>query len=799
MFTTSQAAFTSGEWAEELYARVDIEQFGRALKTAFNVIIHKQGGASAFAGTKHVCTVPDSAYAHRAIPFEFNTEQAYITLWGNQDISIIKDGELVLEDSQDVLGITQASPGVVHVAAHTWADGDLVYSTGIGGMSALNARYYTIDVTDADHFTLKDLYGTAINTSALPAWTAGGVFARVHRVGAASVPYTSNNDPNSAAIFYMDFAQSNDEGYAAHLSYAPRILTRSGHAAWTMTTQVFATTLAAPAGVTATATVGAGAINYNYVVTAINDLTGEESLASVHDDCVNDLSADPTYKNTIAWSAVANATRYSIYKEENGLFGFIGGTTGLTFVDGPGGGAGGEITPDLSITPPLNFNPFNGADNYPAAVEFHEARLAYGQMNSNPGVGWMSQPTRFSNFNRSVPARSDDVVGFRLLPGVNAIQGFASLGDKLFCATSSGEFTIAGSGVTGYITPASAAPRLWSRRGSDRLKPLVIGEHVLFVQKQGKSIYAFGRPIGGGNDMASTDLTVLAPHLFEGHYIVDWCYQQDPHGIAYLVRDDGILILLTFLAEFQMFAFARAEIAGSVAGAAVVESCACVSGPDEDEVYLEVKRTINGGTRRHVEMIASLNWGTDIADYWGLHDALLFDGAPTNTFDNNWHLEGETQVAAFADGFMVTGLTCTNGRVTLSSADFPDGASKVLIGLLPEAWELEPLPVAQPNQKGAPQGKRKRVVGVTLKLKKSCGVYAGSNAATLHQLKMRKPSVPYGMPTPPFSGDIYSQFDAKYSKDGTFLIRGTPGMPAHVLALYPVEEQSDAKVKLSDS
>jgi hypothetical protein len=162
------------------------------------------------------------------------------------------------------------------------------------------------------------------------------------------------------------------------------------------------------------------------------------------------------------------------------------------------------------------------------------------------------------------------------------------------------------------------------------------------------------------------------------------------------------------------------------------------------------------------------------------------------------HLEGEDNVAALADGYLITGLTVTNGAITLPVDTLPSGASKVLVGLLPEAPELEPLPIGQPaTNRATTQGKRKRIVGVTVKVKRTCGLYAGSNDDTLRPAKMR-PAATVG-PTPPLSRDIYVKFDPKYSKDGTFLIRGTAGLPMTVTALYPDLEVSDATVKLADA
>lgn len=86
--------------------------------------------------------------------------------------------------------------------------------------------------------------------------------------------------------------------------------------------------------------------NETYVVTAVDD-NEEESPASDEVVADNNLLADGA-QNTITWGAVAGAIRYRVYKELNGLFGFIGETDApnVQFIDD-------NIGPDLSITPPI--------------------------------------------------------------------------------------------------------------------------------------------------------------------------------------------------------------------------------------------------------------------------------------------------------------------------------------------------------------------------------------------------------------------------------------------------------------
>ena len=88
--------------------------------------------------------------------------------------------------------------------------------------------------------------------------------------------YTLATPYAAADLATLKFVQSADTMTLTHPSYAPRNLTRTGHATWTLTALTFAPVTAAPTGVAVTAPGGGNA----YVVTADNDTTGEESLPS---------------------------------------------------------------------------------------------------------------------------------------------------------------------------------------------------------------------------------------------------------------------------------------------------------------------------------------------------------------------------------------------------------------------------------------------------------------------------------------------------------------------------------------
>lgn len=776
----AQYGFSGGEWAPSLFGRTDLDKYSLSLRKAKNVTISKHGGILNRAGTQFIGEVRDSADITRITPFQFSTTQAYVLEWGDLVMRPIKDDGQVLEAAKNVVSITKASPGVVTITGHGWSNGDKVFPASIGGMvELLDNRVFTLANVTTDTFTLVDMWGNAVNTSAYTTYTSGGTFARL---------YQQTSPISSANVFGFGHAQTADTMYLTHLSYATRKLTRSGHANWSFSTVTWGPTLSAPAGLTATAGSGSGSTAYIYKVAAFDEETNEESLGSTAATISNDLTVSGNY-NSLTWSSVAGAERYIIYKADNGAYGYIGAVAApaVTFSDN-------NILPDLGDAPQGQRDPFTAASDYPAVCGFHGGRLCLGQTTQEPGGVWMSQPGRYENLNVAVPAKADDAVSFVLAPGVNAVRGLVSI-NRLGIFTSEREFTADGGGVQSAITPASLDVRKHTRRGSASLAPIEVGDIALFVQRQGATIRAFGYSFEK-DGYRTNDLTLLAPHLFRGHTIVDWCYQQDPDSIVWCVRDDGVLLALTFVEEQNTFAWTACYAGGtfgsgaSATGYGVVESCASIEGDSQDDVYLVVKRTINSQTKRYIEKLVA-RWDGDADD---IEEARFCDAhirytsaGSTSTIPNLWHLEGQS-VIALVDGNVQGPFTVASGKITLTSAMAANGVAIVGLAYVSDVVDL---PVSTQTQSGAPQGRLKTVNAVVLKFRHSRGVKIGDYADLLDrearsvsnrlvELKERDLEN-WDDPIEPYSGDTKPiTIDGNWSLDSSVIARQTYPLPMEI-------------------
>ncbi|MFA5965298.1 MAG: hypothetical protein WC804_14880 [Sphingomonas sp.] len=541
--------------------------------------------------------------------------------------------------------------------------------------------------------------------------------ARIYRVGS---PF------NASELAEVDYEQSANVMYLAHLNHAPTRLTRTAHTDWTFSTVTFGPTLAAPTGLGVTAsTPNTDAANSgdgyfpqpaSYVVTAVDDVSGQESRASASAGATNDLTLKRN-SNGLSWSAVTGATRYRVYKADNTQeFGYIGNTTALSFVDD-------NIGPDYADGPPVGDNPFGAAGDYPSTVTFFEQRLLWGRTTNHPNAIWGSRSGMFENMDISRPVKASDALSFALVSGrVNAVNQLVAV-NSLLALTSDSIFKIEG-GQNGYISATDFVSRRQNGRGSSRLSPLVIDSVAFYQTSVGNGVRTLGYQFQT-DSIDSNDVTIFSPHLFRGFDIVSWAYAQEPRSLIWAVRSDGKLLCFTWEQEQQVWGWTICETDG------LVESVCVISEGSEDRLYLTVRR----GDKLLIERMAAARWSA-VEDCCFLDSAVTYQfETPATVLRNLDHLEGRT-VSALADGNVVSGLVVSGGVVTL-----PYAVSKATCGL-PYSATVETLPLAVQGPQGWTVAKPQTQAKAVLRLIDSRGVKAGPDAANLEPLRGRVAEVP---------------------------------------------------------
>lgn len=386
-----------------------------------------------------------------------------------------------------------------------------------------------------------------------------------------ATPYTEDD------LVDLKFSQSADVMYITHTGYPPKKLSRTGHDSWTITDISFGADVEAPGQPTSSGT------KFSYIVTTI-DADGRESVGSPS------VVSDPG--NIINWTAVTGAEYYNVYKDTNnsGVFGWIGQANNNSFKEPIE-----TITPDFEKTPPKASNPFDGPGNYPAVSTFFESRLLFAGTINEPQTIFGSVIGDFENMNKSSPLREDDAYKHTINAGqVNAIRFMVPL-NELLLGTSGAEWKMRAGSQGDTITPTSVDVKIQSQWGVSKLRPMVIGDTVLLVEGSGNVVRDLKYSLEA-DGYRGNDLSVLSTHLLKNYSITDWTYQQDPDSVIWCVRSDGKLLGLTYYKEHEVFGWHRHETDGEFEA---VSSLKLPNG--KTEVYVIVKRIINGQIKRYIE------------------------------------------------------------------------------------------------------------------------------------------------------------------------------------------------------
>jgi hypothetical protein len=625
-----QPSFTGGELSPALYGRVDLAKYQTSLKTCRNMIAQVYGGAKNRAGTKFMAEVKTSSSRVRLIPFAFSTTQTYVLEFGNQYMRVYKDGGQVVYSSG-------GSAGQPFELATPWTAAeldDLGYTQSADVLTIVHPSYQPrqISRTAHDAWTIsqfENLNGPFQEVNTVESKT---IYASA---ATGTVTLTSNFD-----IFTSAFVDS-----FVYLEAKPDT--------------------SVPAWETSKKVENGDKIKANgryYVATSADPsgyvrITG--TLRPTHTEGKEwdgtDVLEGAVYR---APGASSNSDAYVGVEWEYRHSGF--GTLKITSVTNARTATAtvikrlpDEVVGSGSTTYKWAFEAWGNTQGYPSAVTYYQQRMVFANTPAQPQTVWMSRTGAFPDFGTSIPVLDDDAIRFTIASRqVNAVRHMLAL-DKLVLLTSGSEWIVAG-GDNDVVSPAAIATKVQGYRGSSKRTPIPIGNTALYLQDKGSTVRDLGYEFAS-DSYTGNDLTVLSSHLVEGYSITDWTYQQTPNSVVWAVRSDGVLLGMTYMREQQVVGWHRHDTDGEV------ESVCCISEGNEDAVYIAVKRTINGATKRYVERM-NTRFFTSIKDAYFVDCGLSYDGRNT----------GSTTMTLTSSGAWTYGSSATF-TLTASASHFSAG------------------------------------------------------------------------------------------------------------------------------
>ena len=387
---------------------------------------------------------------------------------------------------------------------------------------------------------------------------------------------------------------------------------------------------------------------------------------------------------------------------------------------------------------------------WPRTVSFHQDRLFFGGTSDQPQTVWGSRTGDYINFETG--DEDDHALAFTLVANdVNYIRWMVSRGD-LVIGTASGEWVM--KSYNGPLTPTNVQVQRVTTYGSDPVSGILTNNALVFVQRGGRRVRLFQYDYNTDAYFAS-DLNLLADHLALDGTIQEIDFARTPEPTLWTVRSDGVAPVLTLMTDQQVIAWSRVVTDGDIESVAIIP----------DEVWLVVKRTIGGSSKRYVERITE--WDETLANARFLDSHLVYSGTAATTISGLSHLEGKT-VGVF-DGTSYLGpKTVSSGSITLSSA-----VTYAVVGL-PYTSTLQTNPLEMPNQTGTSLSYTKRIVRAVAKLYKTIGGDMGYDASHIFP-------IPSG--TSFFTGEHAISFPKGYGKDAQVYVRQDEPYPMTVTAI----------------
>ena len=430
----------------------------------------------------------------------------------------------------------------------------------------------------------------------------------------------------------------------------------------------------------------------------------------------------------------------------------------------------------LTITGSPSPNINNATNQYPSVVTFFEQRLIFANTNNNPQTLWMSKNGDYTNFTTG--SGDDDALVYTIAANqVNAIR-YLSATRVLTVGTSGGEYVVTASN-DGPITPTTTLIRKYSNYGSALIEPVQVADVTLFVQRGKRKIREF-KYVGEVNTAAyqAPEMTILAEHITKGG-LTQFAYQQEPDSVVWATRQDGTLLGMTYRREEDVVAWHKHIIGGSFSGGqAVVESIATLpSDTGEDRLFMIVKRTINGQTKRYIEQMKPFDFGGVTTNAHFVDSGLSYAGSAVNSLTGLHHLSGQT-LEVLVNGASHPPSTVATGGINLS---FSATTAAVGYGF---TSAMKTLRVESGSADGTSQGKPKRIHAISLRLFETVGIEVGNSPDNIDRIPFRDSSMAMDQAIPLFTGDKEIEFRGGYGEDRIY-VQQNQALPMTVLSFYP--------------
>ena len=414
---------------------------------------------------------------------------------------------------------------------------------------------------------------------------------------------------------------------------------------------------------------------------------------------------------------------------------------------------------------------FSTVEGWPEQVALFRNRLSFIK-----GIKQaLSVSNDFENFSSKIGGVvTADAAIVITLPDTNPTR-WAREGNDFIIGTAGKELAVGEVTTTDPLGPSNIKARKQTTYGSRAVEPVEVGSSILFVTRSGQKLREIVYDWARGS-YVSTDLTVLSEHIAKKG-LSQITYQQEPYSIVWGCTVDGQLVGFTFSREQDVLAWHRHPIGLN----GIVESVSSIPSPDgkRDDLWMVVKRTINGVTRRYVEWMQPEFDGDDttIADAFYVDAGLTYSGSSTTTISGLDHLKNATVDILANGGQHPQKVVSSTGTLTLDFA-----VTKAQIGL-PCPAKIRSMRINSGSPLETAQGKIKRITRIILRLLKSLGGKYGPDDNNLDEIQYRDAAAAMDVPPALGSGDKNVSFPGGSDTEGYVKLINDSPMPMTIITI----------------
>jgi len=436
-----------------------------------------------------------------------------------------------------------------------------------------------------------------------------------------------------------------------------------------------------------------------------------------------------------------------------------GGTVQITAVPTPTIANGKILRVFTAATPAsagswsLQGAAWTAANGYPRAVTINKQRLLFAGSPAYPQNLWGSAIRGYLDFAFGVEA--DEPFRFELDGSRNSPIRHLAPARQMLAMTDSDEMSISG-GQDNSITPTNIQKTDQSAVGSGPVRPIKVGNELVFVPPTGRRLYAVGYryEIDG---FSASDRTVFASHI-TGPGIRETSFRKEVDQQLFAVRKDGVIAVCAYDIDQEVTGWARWTTRGAF------ESIVTVPTATSEDTYVTVRRLVGGVAKRFIEV-----FDPEMLVDCGIRATSVVPGGQP-VWAGLSHLEGR-EVVVYADGASLGTFTVSGGQVAL-----PRNAVEVQIGLQFQVL-VEPLQIEAGGQGSTSQAGTIDVREVILRVLDTTGALVNGQPVEFRKFDM--PNL--DLPPPVVSGEIRTVLLQDDIYTTTLVIEQREPMPFHLL------------------